>query len=183
MDETIGSGKKLMVRHFEDCSVINARAEDVFAYMDDYSHLSSHMNKSSWMMGGGRMDTSFDDWNGQRVGSHIRMSGRAFGIKLFLKEVVTRREPPLIKIWETVGDVRLLIIGHYRMGIEVKPQEGVSSLRVYIDYDLPLTNAWLGRLFSAIYAKWCVQQMIKGTRYHFAYKHVIPGVGEVAAKT
>ncbi len=160
--------KKLFLRHYEGRSVINARAEDIFAYIDDHSHLSSHMSESSWMMGGGRMVILVDDGNGQRVGSHIRMSGKAFGIRLFLDEMVTRREPSLIKIWETVGNLRLLIIGHYRMGVEVELKGSNSLLRVYIDYDLPHTNAWLGRLFGGIYAKWCVQQMIKGARSHFA---------------
>jgi len=30
-----------------------------------------------------------------------------------------------------------------------------------------MTNVWLGQLFSGVYAKWCVQQMIKGVRNHF----------------
>lgn len=168
MTENSHLEKKELARHYEDRSLINARAEELFAYIDDYTHLSSHMSESSWMMGGGRMNTSVDEGNGQRVGSHIRLSGKAFGIRLFLDEVVTRREPPFIKIWDTVGDLRLLIIGHYRMGIEVEPQEGNSWLRVYIDYDLPTTNAWLGWLFGGIYAEWCVQQMLKDTRNHFA---------------
>lgn len=168
MTENSHLEKRKFARHYEDSSLISARAEDLFAYIDDYAHLSSHMSESSWMMGGGRMNASVDDGNGQRVGSHIRLSGKAFGIRLFLDEVVTRREPPFIKIWDTVGDLRLLIVGHYRMGIEVEPQEGNSWLRVYIDYDLPATNAWLGWLFGGIYAKWCVQQMLKDTRTHFA---------------
>ena len=160
--------KAVLGRHYESRVLIKAPAEDVFAYVDDPAHLSSHMDESSWMMGGGRMDISVDDGRGQRVGSHIRLSGKVFGVTLFLDEEVTRREPPRMKVWETVGNLRLLVIGHYRMGVEVEPQESNSLLRVYIDYDLPLTNAWLGRLFGGIYAKWCVRQMIKGTRDHFA---------------
>jgi len=160
--------KAVLARHHESGVLIRAPAEDVFAYVDDHAHLSSHMSESSWMMGGGRMSVSVDDGGGQRVGSHIRLSGKAFGIRLYLDEVVTRREPPLIKIWETVGDLRLLIIGHYRMGVEVVPKESNSLLRVSIDYDLPLRNAWLGRLFGGIYARWCVQRMIGGTRDNFA---------------
>lgn len=160
--------KTVLMRHYEDRVPIKARAEDVFAYVDDHAHFSSHMSESSWMMGGGRMDISVDNGHGQRVGSHIRLSGKVFGITLFLDEVVTRREPPRVKIWETVGNLRLLVIGHYRMSIEVEPQDSNSLLRISIDYDLPSTNAWLGRLFGGIYAKWCVQQMIKGTHDHFA---------------
>ncbi len=157
-----------LLRHHEDSAWIDGRAEDVFAYIDDHTRFSAHMGQSSWMMGGGRMATSVDDGHGQKVGSHIRMSGKVFGVTLFLDEVVTRHEPPRLKTWETVGDLRLLVIGHYRMSVEVEAREAHSLLRVSIDYDLPPTNVWLGRLFGETYAKWCVQQMIKGARDHFA---------------
>ena len=113
------------------------------------------------------MEISVDDGYGRKVGSHIRLKGIAFGIKLSLDEVVTRYEPPLLKTWETVGIPKLLVIGQYSIGIEIKPQNTNSFLRVFIDYDLPITNAWLGQLFSGIYAKWCVQQMLKGASAHF----------------
>ena len=154
-------------RHYEKTALIPAPAEELFAYIDDHARFSSHMNKSSWMMGGGRMEVLVDDGKGQKVDSHIRLSGTAFGIKLFLDEVVTRHEPPSIKTWETVGDLRLLVVGHYGMGIEITPQGSDSLMRVYIDYDLPTTNVWLGRLFGGMYAKWCVAQMIGGAQNQF----------------
>lgn len=156
------------MRYHEDSVLIDGSAEDLFAYVDDHARLSAHMGQSSWMMGGGRMTTFVDDGRGQEVGSHIRMSGKVFGVTLFLDEVVTRHEPPRLKTWRTVGDLRLLVIGHYRMSVEVEPQDDHSLLGVSIDYDLPTTNAWLGRLFGGTYAKWCVQQMIQGAREHFA---------------
>lgn len=113
------------------------------------------------------METSVDEGQGQKVGSHIRMRGTAFGIKVSLDEIITRYEPPVAKTWETVGTPRLLVIGQYDMGIEIKPQDDKSELRVFIDYNLPSKNIWLGKLFGGIYAKWCVQQMIAGTRDHF----------------
>ncbi len=113
------------------------------------------------------MDTSVDDGNGQKVGSHIKMDGKVLGIKLFLNEVVTHHDPPHIKTWETVGTPELLVVGHYIMGIEITPQQGTSLLRVFIDYDLPDNHPILGLLFGGIYAKWCVRQMLQGTATHF----------------
>lgn len=112
-------------RHYEESALIPTSPEELFTYVDDHKRFSSHMGKSSWMMGGGRMDTSVDAGRGREIGSHIRM----------------------------------------KVGIE--PQEDGSLLRVSIGYNLPKTNTWLGRLFSGMYAKWCVQQMIQGTRDHF----------------
>lgn len=155
------------LRHYEETSSIPASPGELFAYVDDHKRFSSHMNQSSWMMGGGKMDVSVDGGNGQKVGSHIRLSGTAFGVKLFLDEVVTQHEPPNIKAWETVGFPKLLVIGSYRMGIEIKAQGRGSRLRVFIDYDLPIHNVWLGQLFSRVYAKWCVRQMINGASDYF----------------
>jgi hypothetical protein len=69
------------------------------------------MSKSSWKMGGGRMEMVFDDKQGRVVGSRIRLAGRVFGISLFVDEIVTERDPPYRKIWETLGTPKLLVIG------------------------------------------------------------------------
>lgn len=162
--------EKKYAKHYEDSILISAPEEELFLYVDDHSKFSSHMMQSSWMMGGAQMKITVDEGRGQKVGSHIGMGGKVLGITLYLDEVVTRREPPFIKTWETVGDVKLLVIGHYRMGIAIKPSSGGSLLKVFIDYDLPSKLSWLGKLFGGMYAKWCVHQMIDGTRNYFLDK-------------
>lgn len=115
------------------------------------------------------METQFDEGKGQKVGSHIKMSGRVFGINLFLDEVITNHAPPLSKQWKTVGNINLLVIDHYTLGFEIKPRNGNSEFKVYINYSLPKTfkTRWLGILLGRIYAKWCVNQMINGVKEHF----------------
>lgn len=151
-------------RHLESSAFINASPEHVFAFVDDHSRFSSHMNESSWMMGGGRMSVELDEAKGQAVGSHIRLSGRVFGVSLYLDEVVTRRDPPTNKVWETVGAPRLLVIGAYAMGVQITPERGGTRLRVFIDYRLPdgPVTYCLGWLFGGLYARWCVDQMLNG---------------------
>src|SRR5215510_16583662 len=80
--------------HYEASALVQATVERVFAYVDDPTHLSSHMSKSSWMMAGSRMQIELDDDRGQRVGSRIRMSGRIFGLRLSREEVVTEYNFP-----------------------------------------------------------------------------------------
>ncbi len=155
------------MRHYEESVPIQAAPKTLFAFVDNHSHLSSHMGRSSWMMGGGRMKTETDEGRGRTVGSHIRMSGNVLGIKLFLDEVIIQREPPRLKVWETIGTPRLLVIGQYRMGLEISDENGISRLRVFIDYGLPAKNAWLGKLFGGVYAKWCVRQMLQSAREKF----------------
>jgi|SRR3989344_632506 len=154
-------------QHYEESVVIPANAVMLFAYLDDHSRLSSHMSKSSWMMGGGKMENFLDEGRGQKVGSHIRLTGRAFGIKIFLDEVITHYQPALQKAWETVGDLKLLVIGYYKMKFEIKPKNSESVLQVSIDYDLPQTNIWLGYIFGKSYAKWCVRRILKDAHGYF----------------
>ena len=142
--------------------MVPASPDRVFALIDDHERLVSHMSKSSWRTGGGHMTTSVDEGLGQRVGSHIRMSGRLLGIELSLDEVVTQRDPPTRKVWETVGSPRLLVIASYRMGFEAASHGGDTRLTVFIDYALPATwpARWLARLFGRYYAHWCTRRMV-----------------------
>ena len=119
------------------------------------------------------MEIELDNERGQSVGSHIRFKGRAFGIPLSLDEIVTVRNPPQRKVWETTGSPNLVVIGHDRMGFDIMPSGRGSVLRVFIDYALPLRpfGWWLGYLFARRYAAWCTNQMVEDALNHFA---VIP---------
>ena len=184
-----------VLRHrHESQGLLRASVGQVFSYLDDHVRLSSHMRKSSWMMGGGRMHIDVDGAQGKALGSHIRLHGRVFGIAVSVDEIVTERNPPCRKIWETTGTPRLLVIGHYRMGFELAPQQHESMqhesmqhesmqhesmpresmqqeslLRVFIEYALPDSTParWLGRVFAPYYARWCTQQMVDDAVKYF----------------
>jgi len=156
-------------RHYEQPVRLPVGTAELFSYADDFSKLSSHMNKSSSMMMGGSMETIVDHERGQAIGSHVRMNGKMMGIELSLEEVVTERDPPRHKAWETIGQQRLVVIDNYRLGFDITESNKLSELRVFIDYDLPATPSlrWVGLLFGKFYAKWCVQQMVSDARKHF----------------
>lgn len=157
-----------MTRHVEACASIAAPPENVFAHLDDQRRLGEHMGEPSLMMGGGTMTYELDAGGGQAVGSHIRMGGRAFGLKLDLDEVVTERSPPSRKVWRTTGEPRLVVIGGYEMGFALEPQDAGSVLRVWIDYQPP--SRGIGRVFpslGAAYARWCVSKMVRDAVSHF----------------
>ena len=122
------------------------------------------------------MSVEFDEGRGQKVGSKIRLAGRVFGVELSVEEIVTQREPPIHKVWETTGVPHLLVIGHYQMGFELAPQGRGSMLRVFIKYALPERPParYLGLLFGSYYAKWCTQQMVDGAVKHFAPTALTP---------
>lgn len=148
-------------RHAESVVAVEAPPEQLFELLDDHSRLSAHMTRRSWMMGGGRMVTATDERHGREVGSHIVIAGRVFGVRLALDEVVVERERARRKVWETVGDPRLLVIGSYRMGFEIDADGPRSRLRVFIEYALPQhgVSRLLGRLLGSWYARWCTRRM------------------------
>lgn len=155
--------------HYEKSIEVNATADELFNFADNHNNFASHMNQSSMMMGGGSMKTELDTQGGKAVGSHIKMYGSAFGINTFLDEVITIHEPPRHKEWQTVGDLKILVIGHYKLGFHIEPTAQGSKFTVYIDYDQPksLGSKILYTFFSKMYANWCVMQMINGVKQHF----------------
>jgi len=156
-------------RHYEESVTLPVLAQEVFSYADNFSKLSSHMSQSSSMMMGGSMETLLDEGRGQSIGSHVRMKGKMMGVELLLDEVITERQPPYHKTWETVGRQRLLVLDSYRLGFDISARNNSSELRVFIDYNLPATLflRGLGLLFGKFYAKWCVQQMVNDARKRF----------------
>jgi len=155
--------------HRDAAALVPAPARSVFERLDDQTRLAEHMGRPSAMMGGGRMTYEFDALRGQAVGSHIRMGGEAFGVRLFVDEVVTTRDPPRRKAWQTTGEPTLIIMGAYEMGFEIADEGTGSRLRVWIDYALP-GRGWARRVpaLAAIYARWCVRRMVSDAVQHFS---------------
>ena len=155
--------------HFETTVEVSATADAVFSHLDDHSRLSAHMSRPSLLMVGSRMAIELDASEGRAVGAIIRLRGRVLGIPLSVEEIITGRNPPLRKIWETTGTPNLLVIGQYRMGYEITPKGKASLLRVFIDYALldgPFSGL-LGGLFGNFYARWCARRMADDAAKHF----------------
>lgn len=165
-DETSEAG----LRHVEAIARAAAPASPVFDYLDRPEQLSAHMARRSWRMGWTTMAIETDAAGGRVVGSHIRFAARGFGIALFTECIVSRREPPAFKQWETVGEPRLLVIGGYRMSVHLEPRRDVTLVTVAIDYALP--RRWprrlLGHLFGRRYARWCVREIARDVVHQFS---------------
>jgi hypothetical protein len=149
-------------RHDESLGRITLGADALFAILDDHARLSSHMSKPSWRMAWSTMTIIMDERAGSAIGALISLRARVLGIRLWVNEVVTVRTPPLRKEWETVAPVRLLVIGDYRMGFAIERDGAHSTVRVFIDYNLPdgLLGGVIGRIFATAYARWCTRQIV-----------------------
>ena len=155
--------------HYSYTARINAPPQTIFEFLDDPRKISSHMEKSSWMMAGSSMNVRLDERQGKELGSEIILDGSMMGIHLFVREFVTERKPPIKKVWETSGNQKLVILEQYRMGFSVTG-DGPANLTVFIDYSLPQSGPGklLGKLLGRTYAKWCTKRMAKDAANRFA---------------
>ena len=108
-------------------STIAAKADAVFAFLDDQASLGGHMEKPSAMMLGGSMHYTFDEGEGRIVGSVIRMEGKILGLTLTLEEEVTEHERPRRKVWQTLGAPRMTLTASNRY--MVQPTMGAPAQR------------------------------------------------------
>ena len=147
--------------HAEATCEVRARASSVFEFIDQPQRLSAHMARRSWQLAGAAMAIQTDAEGGRAVGSHLRLTGRMLGIPLYVEGNVVQREPPNLKAWETVGEPHLLVIGRYRMRVNIEARGDLAHVTIAIDYALPATTPthWLGMLVGPLYARWCVRQM------------------------
>lgn len=83
---------------------------------------------------------------------------------------MVEREPPRLKAWETVGEPHLLVIGRYRVSVNIEPRGDRSHVTIAIDYAFPAKAParWLGMLFGPMYARWCVRQMSQDLVHEFS---------------
>jgi hypothetical protein len=67
------------------------------------------------------------------------------------------------KIWETIGDTRLIIFSWYRMQLKVVPiLANGTQAELSISYEKPtgLLNKVLSFLLADLYCKWCLKKML-----------------------
>ena len=151
------------------CTVrLSAKSAAVFAWADDHARLVGHMGDGGWRMGGGAIRLESDDARGQALGSRLALRGRAFGLPLSVDEVIVEYRPPTSKVWQTIGEPTLWVIGAYRMGFALDEADGVTCMQVFIDYALPTRSRWLGKWLGAGYARWCTQRMAQDAEKVFS---------------
>jgi hypothetical protein len=156
--------------HYESSGPVMAAPQVLFDHLDDPRNLASHMESGSAAMAGARMAIATDNMHGKAIGSVIRMRGRMMGIAIELDEAVTQRQRPYLKVWKTIGEPKLLVIGTYRMGFRIVDSGATSLLTVFIDYDFPrsFVGRLLGRALAPVYARWCCRRMVEDAARAFA---------------
>ena len=118
---------------------IQAPAQEVFAHIDDIRNVGGHMTEESSMaMMGSKLKVEVLSSNPTGLGATYRYSGKMMGLTLDFSESVTKYVRNREKVWQTIGEPRLLIMSSYEMRLSVEPLRPSSSrLTVSISYELP----------------------------------------------
>ena len=144
----------------------NVTPEQVFKCIDDLGVTGMHMTQSSMMMMGSKLNLEFLTENHTGLGSKYRWTGKIMGMAMDFTVEVTKWIPPKEKIWETIGDTKLIIYSWYRMHLLVLPVLNGCKAELSISYEKPkgFFNKILSFLFADWYCRWCLKNMLNDTK-------------------
>lgn len=143
--------------------------EQVFKRIDDLGVTGMHMTQSSMMMMGSKLNLEFLTENHTGLGSKYRWTGKMMGMVMDFTVEVTKWIPPGEKIWETIGDTKLIIYSWYRMHLLILPVLNGCKAELSINYEKPkkFFNKILSFLFADWYCRWCLNHMLGDTKKIF----------------
>jgi hypothetical protein len=148
---------------------IHSTPEEVFAYMDNLGNTGMHMMESSMMMMGSKLHLEQISKNATGLGATFRWYGKVMGFKMDFTVVVTTWIENVEKVWETVGDAKMIILGWYQMRLILAPAADGTNAELSIEYTKPsqLLYRIISFFLSGWYANWCLSNMLNDTKKHF----------------
>ncbi|MEJ5962972.1 SRPBCC family protein [Pedobacter immunditicola] len=147
-------------------TIIAAPADKVFDYMDQLDKTGMHMMKSSTMMMGSKLALVQVSENSSGLNSSYRWHGSVMGWNTDFTVRVTKWIRYKEKVWETIGEAKMIIMSWYRMKLLVMRQNQASEVELSIDYKLPRSGFYrvLGYIFAPIYSHWCLKNMLNDSK-------------------
>lgn len=144
----------------------NAPADKVFSYLDDLGVTGMHMTKSSGMMIGSKLDLEFLTKQHTGIGSKYQWTGSMMGMKMDFTVEVTKWVEGVEKVWETVGEAKMIIYSWYRMHLLVYPKGNTTQAELSIIYEKP--KGWFAKIISFLFADWycywCLKNMLHDSK-------------------
>ena len=146
--------------------IYNAPAKKVFDYLDDLGVTGMHMTKSSAMMMGSKLHLGYLTTKHTGLGSKYRWAGTMMGMKMDFTVGVTKWVEGAEKIWETIGEAKMIIYSWYRMRLLLTRKDQVTEAELSITYERP--KRWLNKIISFFFAdwycNWCLKNMLNDTK-------------------
>jgi hypothetical protein len=152
--------------------IIQAHIDKVFAYMDNIGNTGMHMMKSSMPMMGGKLELQQLSANNTGPNVKFRWLGKVMGFRMDFTVVVTKWIQNEEKVWETVGEARMIILSWYRMDLHLTATDDSTKVELGIDYEIPknLFFRILGFFLAPWYASWCLNNMLHDSKTELEIK-------------
>jgi hypothetical protein len=152
-----------------------ATPDAVFEAIDDLGVTGSHMTTSSAMMMGSKLHLEFLSENKTGFGTKYRWYGRMMGLPMDFTAEVTKWVHGKEKVWETVGDARLIIYSWYRMSLKIESKNNNTCAYLSIAYQRPrgFLNKIISFLFADCYCNWCLKKMLGDAKKSIVSKHSV----------
>ena len=146
--------------------VYDAPPEKVFSCIDDLGVTGMHMTKSSGMMMGSKLNLEYLAANHTGLGSKYRWTGTMMGMKMDFTVEVTKWIEGVEKVWETIGEAKMIIYSWYRMHLLVYPNGNITHAELSISYEKP--KGWFAKIISFFFAdwycNWCLKNMLSDSK-------------------
>ncbi|HEX5654863.1 MAG TPA: SRPBCC family protein [Chitinophagaceae bacterium] len=147
-------------------SVYNAPPQMVFNILDDLGVTGMHMTKSSAMMMGSKLHLEYLTANHMGPGSKYRWTGTMMGIKMNFTVEVTKWIQGVEKVWETIGNAKMIIYSWYRMHLHIFPRGNTTLAELSITYARPKSFFYkmISFFFADWYCRWCLKNMLSDSK-------------------
>jgi hypothetical protein len=146
--------------------IINSTPENVFAYMDNLGNTGMHMTESSMMMMGSKLELKQLSENATGLNSRSRWSGKMMGFKMDFTVAVTKWIKDKEKVWETVGEAKMIILKWYQMHLIVSPEGINTKVELSLTYTKPdnIFFRFIAFILAPWYANWCLSNMLNDSK-------------------
>ena len=140
----------------------HASRQEVFNTIDDLGVTGMHMTESSMMMMGSKLKLEFLTTSKTGPGSRYRWTGRMMGLTMDFTVEVTKWIQGVEKVWETIGEAKLILYSWYRMKLFLNEANEGTEAELSISYEKPkgFFKRILAFFFADWYCRWCLKKML-----------------------
>ena len=114
-------------------------------------------------MMGGKLDLNFLTASHTGLGSKCRWTGKIVGMVMDFTVEVTTWIKGKEKIWETIGDPKMIIYSWFRMNLEISTSLDDTQAELSITYEKP-KGRFLSFFLADWYCRWCLKNMLDDSK-------------------
>lgn len=146
--------------------IIRSTPEKVFAYMDTLGNTGMHMMESSTMLIGNKLRLIQLSENAIGLNSKFKWAGEILGFKIDFTVEVLWWVKDKEKVWETVGNAKMVIMKWYQMHLVLSPEGQNTKVLLTISYKLPdsIIPRFLAFFLAPWYVNWCLKNMLEDSK-------------------